>query len=112
MRTLLEIVELIKDGGEPTREELYYSVLALEALHAFDSMDFRKMLENPNSKFITPEYIANEQFNRSKRAFQKSPKEWVGWNNDPHNPERQKERKFHKKLLDKVLEGAKNNDAE
>lgn len=104
MRTLIEIIELIKDGGEPTREELYYSVLALEALNTFDSMDFRKILEKPNNKFLTPEYLANEQFNRNKKASSKSPKEWVGWNNDPHNPEYQKMRRFHKKLIDKVTE--------
>ena len=103
MRTLLEIIELLKDGGEPTREELYYSVLALEALNTFGERDLHKLLEHPNSKFLTPEYLANESFNRNKNAFHKSPKEWVGWNNDPHNPERQKERAFHKRLLNKLL---------
>ena len=107
MKTLLEIVELIKDGGEPTREELYYSVLALEALSSFDHMDFRRLLEKPNSKVFTLDWVNNEVFNRSKNAYRKSPKEWVGWNNDPHNPEYQKVRAMHKKLFDKII--AKHN---
>ena len=103
MRTLIEIIELIKDGGEPTREELYYSVLALEALNTFDTKDFHEMLRHPNSKLLTPEWLASESWRRHKMALNKSPKEWVGWNNDPHNPDYQKMRGFHKRLLDKVL---------
>jgi hypothetical protein len=103
MRTLGEIIELIKSGGEPTHEELYYSVLALEALGTFDSMGMRRMVDKPDSKFITPEYLLDASWRRWKMALGKSPQEWVGWNNDPHNPEYQKGREFSKRLVDKVV---------
>ena len=103
MRTLLEIIESIKDGEEPTREELYYSVLALEALSSFDHMDFRRLLKKPDSRFFTIEWLNNEVFNRSKNAYRKSPKDWVGWDNDPHNPDYQGMRVMHKRLFDKII---------
>ena len=111
MHTLIEIIEMIKDGGEPTREELYYTVLALEALSVFDGRALQRLAEK-ESKFITPQQQFEESWNRWKRAYAKSPKEWVGWDNDPHNPERQKEREFHKKLYNKVVEQLKKEKGE
>jgi hypothetical protein len=103
MQTLGEIIELIKSGGEPTHDELYYSVLALEALSTFDSMGMREMVEKPDVRVRTPEYLLDASWHRWKTALGKSPQEWVGWNNDPHNPEYQKGREFSKRLVDKVI---------
>jgi len=103
MQTLGEIIELIKSGGEPTHDELYYSVLALEALSTFDSMGMREMVEKPDVRVRTPEYLLDASWHRWKTALGKSPQEWVGWNNDPHNPEYQKGREFSKRLVDRVI---------
>ncbi len=43
-----------------------------------------------------------EAFNRDKRAFAKSPEEWVGEENDPENPEYQKRRSTAFKVFEKA----------
>jgi hypothetical protein len=39
------------------------------------------------------------------KALNKSPKEYLGWNNDPENPEYQKFHAMGSKLVDKALRG-------
>ena len=102
MKTLGEILAGIKDGEDISYDDLYYSVLALEALSTFDSMGIRRLTEE-TSKFSTPERLMEESWNRWKIALGKNPKDWVGWSNDPHNDDYQKTHKFHKKLAEKVL---------
>ena len=43
--------------------------------------------------------------NAYSTALNKSPKEWLGWNNDPENPEYQKFHAWGKKLVDEALKG-------
>jgi hypothetical protein len=38
-------------------------------------------------------------------ALNKSPKEYLGWNNDPENPDYQKFHAMGSKLVDKALRG-------
>ncbi len=107
MRTLLEIIEAAKDGQMPTHEECYWALLALEALHGFDS---RALLEMPeNAKGMGAEGLAlwlditsSESFNRFKAALNRPPKAWLGPANDPSNPECQRRRELGKRLLDKI----------
>jgi hypothetical protein len=39
------------------------------------------------------------------KALNKSPKEYLGWNNDPENPEYQKFHAMGSRLVDKALRG-------
>jgi len=110
MRILFEIIDSAKGGQKPSHEECYWAMLALDALHTFDSMSLHRLVEYPNFKFITPEYEFEESWKRAKIALNKSPKEWVGPNNDPANPDYQKMRKIGLKILDKVNEERRKNE--
>jgi len=108
MKTLLEIIENIKDNQQVGYEDLKYSVLVLDALLYFEKKVARDLAkakrENKNAILIyNPEWQETESFNRNKRAFSVSPKLYVGENNDPNNPEYQKFRTMGKKICDKVI---------
>lgn len=102
MRTLLEIIESAKDGEMPTHKECYWAMLAFNALLNSDHQQLMKTLlaEKPASEFIR-KLKADNSFNAYKGALNKSPKEWMGPNNDPSNPEYQKFRQWGSKLIDK-----------
>jgi len=92
MRTLGEIINSAKLNEEVSNEELLYAVCAMDALMTFDSMALMKLAEGEREgkkKILTfnPIWQHTESFARMKRALDKSPKEFVGWNNDPKNPE-------------------------
>lgn len=103
MRTLSEIIDAAKDGSETTHEECLYALLAYSALHYFDNHAISRMAEKPDSKFFTIEREHEESFRRFKAALGKSPKDYVGWNNDPKNPEHVKFVKMGRKLVDKIF---------
>ena len=101
---LIDIIETVKDGGQPEYEDLLYAVIALEALRHFDSSALRRLgFAKPSAK-NNAEYQAEESFQRAKRAMQKPPKEYVGWNNDPKNPDYQKTGQISKKIFGKVMD--------
>lgn len=102
MRTLSEIIDAAKDGEPTTHDECLYALLAYSALHYFAASQMRKVHEHPNSRIYTPERMVEEEFTRFKAALNKAPKEWLGWNNDPKNPEYQRFRRMGKRLIDKV----------
>ncbi len=92
MRNLGDIIELVRSGGRPDYDELRYAVCAMEGLATFDRTALMRLAEAEKSGaklFLTtsPSYQFEESFGRAKRAMAKSPKEWLGWNNDPDNPE-------------------------
>jgi hypothetical protein len=105
MNSLYEIIENIKNGEKPDYEDLYWAVLALNSLLHFEKESIRSLAEGKilgKKMFFTydPEYQERESFNRRKKAFAKSPKEWVGWNNDPSNPDYQESRKMFLKMAE------------
>lgn len=102
MRTLSDIIDAAKDGEPTTHEECLYALLAYSSLHYFAASAIRRMHERPNSPVYSAERMMEEDFTRVKTALNKSPKEWVGWRNDPKNPEYQKMRAVGKKLIDKL----------
>lgn len=102
MRTLLEIIDSAKDGQMPSHEECYYAMLALSALHYFDHHALSELDKDHRQAWWINLQI-NESFGRFKNALDKSPKDWIGWNEDPANPEYQKRRNIGKKLVNKVL---------
>ncbi len=101
MRTLLEIIDTARDGNKPTHDECYWAMLALDALWHFDKRSLEQLAHEPN-RFRTPQSEVEESFNRAKRALNTSPQEWVGPNNDPANPDYQKQRRAAFRILDRV----------
>jgi len=98
MRTLLEIIEAVKDNEEVTLDELKYALLAIDALWHFDKNDLSrlrsKIIEGKPVLSIVCKDARDRAFHRVKAALEKNPKEWLGWKNDPKNPEYQEFRKF------------------
>lgn len=92
MRSLEDIIEAVKNNDNTTHEELKYSVLALNSLLFFETKAVFSLAKaaRENKKPIlvySADYQEKESFNRRKRCKLKNPKEWLGWNNDPENPD-------------------------
>jgi hypothetical protein len=107
MKTLHEIIDTVRDGERPDYEDLRYAICALDALITFDRMAFMKLAkaESAGKKpFMTTsaQWQWEEHFGRHKRAGAKPPKEYVGWNNDPDNPEFLERRKLATKIMTKA----------
>lgn len=109
MKTLNEIVNSVRDGARPDYEDLRYAICALEALRVFDGQAFMKLAEAEREgkkpfMVTSAQWQWEEHFNRHKRASEKPPKEYVGWNNDPDNPAFQARRGLSKKIMGKAIE--------
>jgi hypothetical protein len=102
MRTLFEIIDAAKVGEPTTHEECLYALLAYSGLCHFDSSALRQLAFEP-SKFRTPERQAEESFKRWKAALAKSPKDWLGPDNDPANAECRERVRMARRLFDKVV---------
>lgn len=103
MRTLFEIIESAKSGQMPTHEECYWAMLALSALHVFDHMDLIRFAGRGDK--INPMFVkwhAEESVRRYNIALNKSPKDYVGPNDDPSNPDVQARRKIELKIFEKI----------
>jgi hypothetical protein len=106
MRTLYEIIEATKKNEKPEYDELRYSLLVLTGI-----------LNLVNSE-LTTLYVEGKMPNEFIRklkldgicsmygnALKKSPKEYLGWNNDPENPDYQCFHAMGSKLVEKALKG-------
>lgn len=104
MKNLFDIIEGCKTNGRPDYDELRYSVLVLTSLL---NMDHQNLFECLTRDKEYPAFIkkmkADNSFKMYKTALNKSPKEYLGWNNDPENPEYQKFHAMGSRLVDKVL---------
>lgn len=100
MRTLFEIINSAKDGQMPAYEECYWAMLAFSHLHYFDHSAILRL--GKGTPLAIPEFQAKESLRRFKAALEISPREWVGWNNDPANPEYQKEREIGRDILKRL----------
>ena len=110
--TLYEIIEAVRDGKRPDYEDLRYAICAMDALMTFDRMALQKLsIAETEGKTPILTYSAawqyEEHFNRVKRALGKPPKQYVGWNNDPENPDFLARRKASSKIIAKVTERSK-----
>jgi len=89
----------VKIGGKPEYDELRYALLAYVSMFNIEHRQLRDELsnENPQPKFIRDIKLKNS-FDMYKGALSKSPKDWLGWNNDPDNPDYQKRMKMRVKM--------------
>ena len=106
MRDLSEIIEDCKLNQKPDYDELRYSVLVLTGV--------LNLVNNDLCTLYVEGKMPNELVRRLKldgictmysKALRKPPKEYLGWNNDPENPDYQAFHKVAKKLMGKALKG-------
>jgi hypothetical protein len=96
MKTLLEIVREVADGEVPHQDDLRYAVLVLNHLGCFERdslLHLARLLTAVGG--LGAAQAAEVTMASSKRlegALGTSPKEWIGWNNDPDNEEFQETR--------------------
>lgn len=111
-RSLSEIIEEVKTNKRPAYDELRYAVLALESLRWFTLSALRDLAEYERAHPDKVGFLIHsagwqleEDFQRVKRAMRSQPKNWVGKDNDPENPEYQKFHAMAIKLAEKALAG-------
>jgi len=106
VRNLSEIIEECKTNGRPEYDELRYSVIALVSMLNMDHKNLHEelMREKPLSDFLK-KMKSDNSHNMYRNALNKSPKDWLGWNNDPENPDYQKFHAMGTKLIEKALAG-------
>ena len=102
-KTLGDIIESCKNGERPEYDDLRFALLALSYIHSFDFQDMLKVHKTSPDEPFGLKYLAEESFNRSKRAMAVPPKDYLGDNWNPDNPEYQKQRKAMGKILDKII---------
>jgi len=107
MKTLIEIIEDVKDGVKPEYDDLRYALLAMCALRHFDNNALYKLWNKERNGKYKPDFFGlewevEESFKRTKSALNQPPKLFVGETHDPDIEECQKFRKFAKKILEKA----------
>jgi hypothetical protein len=107
MRNLSEIIEDCKLNGRPDYEELRYSVLVMTGiLNMVNSELIKLYIEGEMPKEVIRKIkLEKGVCTMYHTALNKSPKEYLGWNNDPENLEYQKFHTIGSKLVDKALKG-------
>ncbi|BFH59446.1 hypothetical protein [Paenibacillus azoreducens] len=101
MRNLVEILEEVKHGNKPEYEELLYALLAYASMFNIEHRQLREelMRDKPQPLFLRDMKLKNS-FDMYKRALNTDPKDWLGWSNDPENPEYQKILRAGANLID------------
>ena len=101
MRNMSEIIEDCKLNKPVDNAELKYSVIALTSLMNMAMSALRGFYKD-DMKIFDKMHIDNVH-NAYSTLLNKSPKDWLGWNNDPENPDYQKFHAIGSKLVDKAL---------
>jgi len=103
MRNMSEIIEDCKLNKAVDNEELIYTVLTLVYLTNMSISTLRDFYEDGINIF--KKMRIDNASNAYSAALGKSPKDFVGWNNDPKNPEYQKFHELGNKLFEKASNG-------
>ena len=105
MRNLSEIIEQCKMNGNPDYDELKYSVLVMTGILNMANRELTKLYvegKMPN-EFMRKMKLDSGVCTMYRTALNKSPKDYLGWNNDPENPEYQRFHAIGTKLVNKAL---------
>lgn len=102
--TLGDIIDAVRSGQRPSYDALLYAICALESLSNFDRQALMRLAdaEREGRKPLLSNsalFQWDESFRRLKTALEKPPREWIGWNNDPANPEFRERRRSALKLF-------------
>ena len=101
MRNLSKIIESCKLNESVDNVELKYATIALTSLVNFSMSTIMRIYDKSENQF--DKMRAENVHNAYSKALNKSPKEWLGWNNDPENPEYQRFHSLGNKLVEKAL---------
>lgn len=102
MKTLIEILEEVKDGGRPEYDDLRYALLIMDfwefKLFNYVLMDLygKEKLDKFGKLRFEIHYKSRQ------KSFNMSPKQAIG-SFDPDLPGRQEERAMHKKIGNKLF---------
>lgn len=107
MRTLDEILEAAKSGGErPTHDECYWAMLACEAMWHWMQRHYQEALFGTKPRSDAAVKLRCEaDFQMAKRALAADPKHWLGPDRDWSKPENRERRAASIKLYEKALAG-------
>ncbi len=106
MRNLSEIIEDCKTNGRPDYDELRYSVLVMTCILNMTNSELTKLyVEGKMPSELIRKLKLDGICSMYGMALKKSPKEYLGWNYDPENPEYQKFHSMGNKLVEKALKG-------
>lgn len=107
MRTTSEIIELAQDGEKPEYDELLYALLAVNFLSIMDKNKlYENLLADPPKKLEFRKLFAQNTYDAWRSLLNQSPKNFLGNENDPQNPEYQENRKLNKEIYSKFMKGA------
>jgi hypothetical protein len=113
MKTLSEIIEDVKLNKRPDYEDLRYSLLVMTGVL---NMVNHELVELYVKGIMPNEFIRKLKLDGICKmygtALNKPPKEYLGWNGDPENPEYQRFYAMASKLMDKTLKGELPNPKE
>lgn len=101
MRNTSEIIEDCKLNNPVDNDELRYSAIALTSLINM-ALSTLNIFYKDDMKIFDKMRIENVH-NSYKSVLDKSPKDWLGWDNDPENPAYQKFHAMGSRLIEKAL---------
>lgn len=105
MRTLSEILDAAKTGGEwPTHEECFWAMQALEQAWIMTQRKYGEQVYSPKSDTLA-KMLCENNFTMSKSCLASDPQKWLGPDRDYSKPENRKRREIALKLYDKASKG-------
>ena len=107
-----EIIDSIKHNKPVDIEDMIYAILMLDSLWFWEKRAIRDMADVKRGyrKAMLngdPLFQEKESLRRSQTSYDKNPKEWMGWENDPKNPDYQKRIEIGNKILEKLMNKTK-----
>jgi hypothetical protein len=107
MRTLYDIIEATKKNERPEYDELRYSILVMTGILNLVNHELAEIYVTGKmpSEFSRKLKLSGGSVTMYGEALRKPPKEYLGWNNDPENPDYQRFHEIGLKLVDKALKG-------
>lgn len=108
MRNLSDIIEDCKINGRPDYDELRYSLLVMTGVLNMVNSELAQIYVSGELPHPIKRQIALKGggvCNMYHAALNKPPKEYLGWNHDPENPEYQRFHAMGNKLVEKALKG-------
>lgn len=107
-KKLGEIIEAARSGERPDYDDLRLAVCALDCLMTFDMMALSRLAE-AETKGQKPmltrsaSWQFDERCRRMSQAMEKAPREFLGENYDPDNPEVQDARRRAAALVEGLM---------